>query len=81
MIEDSRNGLLAATGAGLRCVITISSYTTAEDFSEAALVVTSLGDADEPMEVLANRSAASPHGWVTLPDLAMCLDGVAQGVK
>ena len=27
VIEDSRNGLLAAVGAGLRCVVTVSSYT------------------------------------------------------
>jgi HAD superfamily hydrolase (TIGR01509 family) len=44
VIEDSRNGLLAAVAAGLRCVVTVSSYTTEEDMSEAVLVVTSLGD-------------------------------------
>ena len=27
VIEDSRNGLLAAVGAGLRCVVTVSGYT------------------------------------------------------
>ena len=48
VVEDSRNGLLAAVGAGLRCVVTVSSYTTDEDMSEAALVVTSLGDPGEP---------------------------------
>ena len=37
VIEDSRNGLLAATGAGLACLVTVSSYTANEDFSEAAL--------------------------------------------
>jgi HAD superfamily hydrolase (TIGR01509 family) len=69
VIEDSRNGLLAATGAGLPCVITVSSYSRGEDFREAALVVTSLGDPGEPMEVLANRSAAVPNGVVALRDL------------
>ena len=44
MIEDSRNGLLAAVGAGLRCVVTVNGYTEDEDMSEAVLVVTSLGD-------------------------------------
>ena len=44
VIEDSRNGLLAATGAGLRCVMTVNGYTEDEDDSEAMLVVTSLGD-------------------------------------
>jgi HAD superfamily hydrolase (TIGR01509 family) len=42
VLEDSRNGLLAAVAAGLRCVVTISSYTGGQDFSEAALVVPSL---------------------------------------
>jgi HAD superfamily hydrolase (TIGR01509 family) len=44
VIEDSRNGLLAAVGAGLRCVVTLSSYTVDEDMSEAVLVVPSLAD-------------------------------------
>jgi HAD superfamily hydrolase (TIGR01509 family) len=72
VIEDSRNGLLAAVGAGLRCVVTISSYTAGEDMSEAAIVVTSLGDPGEPTVVLANRSAASPGELVTLADLDAC---------
>jgi len=45
VVEDSRNGLLAAKEAGMRCLITKSSYTQHEDFSEADLVVDELGDA------------------------------------
>ncbi len=44
VIEDSHNGLLAAAGAGIRCVITTSTYTMAEDFSKAAAVYPELGD-------------------------------------
>lgn len=74
VIEDSRNGLLAAVGAGLRCVVTVSSYTQQEDFSEAVLVVTSLGDpGGEPARVLVNRSPATPGDHVTLDDLQACL--------
>jgi HAD superfamily hydrolase (TIGR01509 family) len=73
VIEDSRNGLLAAVGAGLRCVVTVSGYTAQEDMSEALLVVTSLGDPQEPARVLANRSAARPGDQVTLADLEACL--------
>ena len=70
VIEDSRNGLLAATGAGLTCMITVNDFTAAEDFSEAALVVSSLGDpGGEPTTVLANRSRATPGAWITLADL------------
>jgi len=75
VIEDSRNGLLAATGAGLRCVVTVSGYTAGEDFSEAVLVVSSLGDpGGEPTRVLANRSRAAPGDWVTARDLEACLE-------
>jgi dihydroxyacetone kinase phosphoprotein-dependent L subunit len=69
VVEDSRNGLQAATGAGLTCMITVNDFTAAEDFSEAALVVSSLGDPGEPITVLANRSRATPGAWITLADL------------
>lgn len=72
VIEDSRNGLLAAVGAGLRCVVTVSSYTADEDMSEAVLVVTSLGDPGDRARVLANRGAAEPGDLVTLNDLEAC---------
>ena len=44
VIEDSRNGLLAAKAAGMICVVTTSSYTIGEDFSEADAVFSQLGD-------------------------------------
>jgi dihydroxyacetone kinase phosphoprotein-dependent L subunit len=70
VVEDSRNGLLAAVGAGLTCLITVNDYTAGEDFTEAALVVSSLGDpGGEAAVVLANRSPATPGGWITLDDL------------
>jgi HAD superfamily hydrolase (TIGR01509 family) len=56
VIEDSRNGLLAATGAGYPTLITVSTYTAEEDFSEAVAVVPELGDA--------------PNAQITLADLA-----------
>ncbi|HEX5621474.1 MAG TPA: HAD-IA family hydrolase [Solirubrobacteraceae bacterium] len=72
VIEDSRNGLLAAVGAHLRCVVTVSGYTAEEDMSEAVLVVSSLGDPGEPARVLANRGGARPGDLVTLADLDAC---------
>ena len=74
VVEDSRNGLLAATAAGLRCLMTVNGYTEGEDSSEAILVVSSLGDPDgEKATVIANRSAARPGAYVTLADLEACL--------
>jgi HAD superfamily hydrolase (TIGR01509 family) len=55
VVEDSRNGLLAAKGAGMHCIVTKSAYTKAEDFSEADAVFTELGD--------------PPGSHVTLTDL------------
>ena len=74
VVEDSRNGLLAATGAGLRCVMTVNGYTEEEDSSEAILVVTSLGDpGGERTRVIANRGPARPADHITLTDLERCL--------
>jgi HAD superfamily hydrolase (TIGR01509 family) len=55
VVEDSRNGLLAAKGAGMHCVITTSGYTVEEGFSEADALYSELGDA--------------PNDCVTLADL------------
>ena len=44
VIEDSRNGLLAAKGAGFPTLITTSTYTVDEDFAAADRVVPELGD-------------------------------------
>lgn len=44
VVEDSRNGLLAAKAAGMYCVVTTNGYTKNEDFAEADLVVSELGD-------------------------------------
>lgn len=74
VIEDSRNGLLAATGAGLACLITVNGYTRGEDFDEAIMVVSELGDPGRaPVEVLANRGPARPGAYLTLDDLATCV--------
>ncbi|OJF90869.1 HAD-IA family hydrolase [Pararhizobium antarcticum] len=42
VIEDSNNGLRAAKAAGMRCIVTISSYTGEEDFALADRIVTDL---------------------------------------
>jgi len=55
VVEDSRNGLLSAKAAAMHCLITKSSYTSQEDFTEADLVVDELG--------------SEPPGCVTLRQL------------
>ena len=41
-IEDSENGLRAALGAGLRCLVTLGEYTRRQDFSGATAMLESL---------------------------------------
>lgn len=77
VIEGSRNGLEAAHAAGLRCLVTVNGYTEKEDFSEAVMVVSSLGEPGAERTVLANRSPARPGGAVTLADLEVCMTAPA----
>lgn len=44
VIEDSRNGLIAAKAAGFYCLVTTNGYTQDEDFSQADRVTDGLGD-------------------------------------
>ena len=76
VIEDSRNGLLAATGAGLATVVTVNDLTRDEDFGEAALVVSALGDpGGERTVILANRAGITAGDWITLTELAQVMPG------
>jgi HAD superfamily hydrolase (TIGR01509 family) len=76
VVEDSNNGLQAATAAGMKCVVTVSGYTREEDFSTAAIVLSSLGDpGGEAAKVIENRSKARPAGCFTVTDLEAVLAG------
>jgi beta-phosphoglucomutase-like phosphatase (HAD superfamily) len=59
--EDSIFGLTSARGAGLTTVVTQSLYTTAHDFTGAALVLDHLGEPDQPFTVQAGDAAG--HRW------------------
>lgn len=72
-IEDSQIGLASAKAAGLACVVTISSYTAAEDFTTADLVLTHLGDDSEPMTVLAGAKVVPQGPVLHLDNLATLL--------
>ncbi len=52
-IEDSRNGLVSALRAGVPVVITPSSYTADENFTDALAVVSHLGEPDNPYRHIA----------------------------
>ncbi len=78
VVEDSGVGLAAARAAGLATVITISGYTAADDFTGAALVLSSLGDEREPARVIRDPYALRPGGLVRLADLKALLDRRSQ---
>lgn len=52
VIEDSRNGILAAKAADLYVVATTNVYTEEEDLSDADIIMSSLGDPDGEKGVL-----------------------------
>lgn len=55
VVEDSSNGLRAAIAAGLKTLVTISSYTSKEDFTGASIVVSSLGDKNGEKAIIVNN--------------------------
>ena len=68
-VEDSRNGLLAAAGASLRCVVVVNSYTNEHDLSAADLILDRFGDAGEPAQVVADPHDIRPSGVLASADL------------
>lgn len=60
VVEDSRNGLLAAKAAGFHCIITTNGYTETEAFEESDRVVPELGD--------------EPHIKIRLKDLVQLVE-------
>ena len=59
--EDTLNGLLSATHAGLQCVVTTSVYGGSGPFPQALAVVDQLGDAHQPVRLIAGHPMSSDH--------------------
>lgn len=72
-IEDSRNGLVAATAAGIPTLITPTPFTAMQQFSEALLVLPHLGDPDQPMH---QHVPGADQRWVDIAALRRWHDGV-----
>ena len=64
VVEDSRNGLLAAKAAGMNVVITTNHYTEKEDLREADIIVTCLGDPDGEKGVLKQGGKAINYNGI-----------------
>ena len=63
-LEDTQNGLRAATAAGVTTVVTTHRFTRHHDFPGAALVVDSAGEPDAACEIAAGETYG--QGWLTL---------------
>ena len=76
VIEDSRNGVLAARAAGLNIVATTNIYTASEDLSDANIKVTCLGDVDgEKGELKAGGEGIDYDGVLRLEQLMAYFGG------
>jgi HAD superfamily hydrolase (TIGR01509 family) len=71
-LEDSEMGLNAATSAGVCAVVTVNADTQEQNFSKAALVVSSLGEPGAPARII--RGQIQGHPWVTLHTLQRLCD-------
>ncbi|MEN8098198.1 MAG: HAD-IA family hydrolase [Chloroflexota bacterium] len=73
VIEDSRNGVLAARAAELNIVATTNIYTAREDLSDADLIVTTLGDPDgDRGELRKGEDRLDYDGVLRLDQLMAC---------
>ncbi len=59
--EDSHNGLVAATDAGIPTLITVNAYTYDQDFSRALLVLDHLGEPDRAFTLLHGDAGATRY--------------------
>ncbi|MBI4899226.1 MAG: HAD-IA family hydrolase [Actinobacteria bacterium] len=75
VVEDSGIGVDAAASAGLTVLVTVSSYTAADDFSRAAVVLPSLGDPGRPFagSPLRKPPTFAEQGFVSLSDIAQLI--------
>ena len=64
--EDSENGLLSSTGAGIKTIVTTNDYTRQQDFGGAALVLDQLGEPEVAFSVLAGDAGGATYVDVAL---------------
>lgn len=57
VFEDSSQGLIAANKAGLKTIVTVNNYTKSQNFSNAVLVLSDLGELEEPFNIIVGQIA------------------------
>jgi len=78
VIEDSRNGVLAAKMAGLNIVATTNIYTENEDLSDAEIVVTRLGDPEKKGELKSAKKEIDFDGVLHVDQLLTYFAGESE---
>jgi HAD superfamily hydrolase (TIGR01509 family) len=71
VFEDSHQGLSASLQAGLKTVVTRSSYTQADNFTGSALILEHLGEPDRPFEVVGATFLNTTSHQIPYFDLAL----------
>jgi beta-phosphoglucomutase-like phosphatase (HAD superfamily) len=64
--EDSENGLLSATTAGLKTIVTTNEYTREHNFNGAMLVLDQLGEAEQAFTVQAGDAGGATYVDISL---------------
>ena len=63
--EDSHNGILSATEAGLKALITVNEYTNTHEFEGACAVLSNLGEEHKPFKLIEGKPTKSTFVDVT----------------
>ena len=66
VFEDSDNGLVAAKKAGLKTIVTVNNYTEKQDFQQADLVVSDLGEPDNFSQIIQGNM---PESYLNIASL------------
>jgi len=73
VVEDSGIGVQASVAAGLTTIVTISAFTAEDDFTGAALVLSHLGEPDNPLAVVSAPVGVRPGREVSVATLSELL--------
>ena len=57
--EDSHNGIVSATHANLKTIITVNEYTDTHDFTGAVVILNNLGELNQPFEMIQGNPTES----------------------
>lgn len=76
VIEDSENGVVAATGAGISVLVTTNAYTEQEELSDASIIVDCLGEKEGMRaKVMKPKEGFAADGIVRLSEIRSYLYG------